>query len=211
MIEKVGSRKEFDWAAVCDFQNTADDFCDIYCELTGRDGMTNNFHSFRSGHYAYFLHHKKNLYRYSQQGWEALNGKMKRCFNHNTQKGGGKNGSSKLLPIFMSFSPGFLWRCGILDAFFDKVDPIPKGGIDIKYGAVPKRFYDKNVDQDTVNAFTNTIMDIGSPDDVFGLFEDAHFAEDNDETAETILAIMNYDDEEAGIYEHEDDVMDKGI
>jgi len=80
-----------------------------------------------------------------------------------------------------------------------------------KYGAVPKRFYDKNVNQDKVNAFTNTIMDVGSPDDVVGLFEDAHFAEDNDETAETILANMNYDDEEAGIYEHEEDVMDEGI
>ena len=78
-----------------------------------------------------------------------------------------------MLPIFMTFLRSLLWRCGILDKFFNRVDPIPDGGMDMKYGSVPKRFYDKDIDEETVNAFTNTIMDIGSPDDVFGTFEDA--------------------------------------
>ena len=52
---KLESKEEFDQSMVDQFQLCADEFCDAYCALTGRDGMTNYFHILRSGHFSYFL------------------------------------------------------------------------------------------------------------------------------------------------------------
>ena len=61
-------------------------------------------------------------YRYSQQGWENLNGVMKRRYFQSTQRGGGvKNGSSKLLPIVYSLQRALLWRIGYLDGLFKEI------------------------------------------------------------------------------------------
>ena len=131
--------------------------------------MTNYFHNLRAGHFAYFLHKRGNLYRYSQQDWENVNGKMKRNFNNNTQRGGGKGGSSKLLPIFFTFCRGLLWRCGILDAFFDEVDPgSAKGVINMKYGKTPDYFYETKIDNDVIEGFAKTLLDMGSSEDILG-------------------------------------------
>ena len=66
----LDSKEHFAHDDVRAFQLDADLFCDVYIELTGRDGMTNYLHSLYAGHYAYFLKRYGNLYRYSQQGWE---------------------------------------------------------------------------------------------------------------------------------------------
>ena len=39
-------------------------------------------------HFAYYLKEWKNLYRYSQQGWESLNSLIKSFYFHRTQRGG---------------------------------------------------------------------------------------------------------------------------
>ena len=124
-IELVGCRKQFFFNDVCRFQQTANDICDLYCYLTGRNGIKYYLNLLRSGHCVYFLLKRCDLFKYPEQGWEAVNGKMKCYFNHNAQKGEGKKGSSKLLPIFMTFFRRFLWRCGILDQYFEKVNQSP--------------------------------------------------------------------------------------
>ena len=77
-----------------------DGLCDIYFALTGRDRMTNYFHLIHAGHYLYFLLKYRNMYWYPQQGWENINGRIKKIFHDNTQKGGSQGGSSKLVPSF---------------------------------------------------------------------------------------------------------------
>ena len=81
------------------YQLLADKFLANHNHLTGRDGMTDYMHLHKAGHWAYFLLRYGNVYKYSQQGYENLNGVMKRDFHTKTQKGGGRGGTSKLLPI----------------------------------------------------------------------------------------------------------------
>jgi hypothetical protein len=45
--------------------------------LVGRDGCSNYTHLIASRHIVFFLHEWANLYKYSQQGWEAYNSLIK--------------------------------------------------------------------------------------------------------------------------------------
>ena len=47
VIKNLKSKEEFYQASIDKFQLEADEFCDVYCGLTGRDGMTNRFHILR--------------------------------------------------------------------------------------------------------------------------------------------------------------------
>ena len=107
-MELLDSKRYFEFDDVCKFQDTADKFCDPYIYLTGVEGMTNYIHMMFSGTFAYFLDKYGNLYRFSQQGWENVNGTWKRHFHHNSAKGGGKGGSSKLLPIMYTVARAML-------------------------------------------------------------------------------------------------------
>ena len=77
-----------------------------------------------SGHLSYYLKAYGNLYHYSQQGWEALNQKIKFIFFHNTQRGGqinGKNGGDKhkyLLPIAEFLQWEVMWQTGLGEEYF---------------------------------------------------------------------------------------------
>jgi hypothetical protein len=48
-----------------------------------------------AGHIMYFLKEYKYLYLYSQQGWEALNGKIQTFIHQNSQRGGHNSGTKK--------------------------------------------------------------------------------------------------------------------
>ena len=96
---KLGARTEFLFDEVCSYKLSVDKFSENYNHLTGRDGMTSYMHLRKAGHCVYFLLWYGNVYKYSQQGYEILNGVMKRDFHTKTQKGGGRGGTSKLLPI----------------------------------------------------------------------------------------------------------------
>ena len=59
--------------------------------------------------------------------------------------------------LFFKFSHGLLWRCGILDKFFDKVDPgSTKGWLDTECGKELDCFKQKCVP--VVDAFAQTLM-----------------------------------------------------
>jgi hypothetical protein len=81
-------------------------------------GMTNYFHMIHAGHFAFFLERHRNLYRLSQQGWENVNSMSKRGFHHNTQRGGSRKVSSKLLPVFYRHHRRGMWLIGHLEGLF---------------------------------------------------------------------------------------------
>ena len=63
------SKEEFSQDAVDNFQLASNDFCDMYCGLTGRGGTTNYFHILRSGHFSYFFEHTKTCTYYLSRDW----------------------------------------------------------------------------------------------------------------------------------------------
>ncbi len=70
------------------FQDLIDDFFQKYIKETGVEGMTNYIHMLGSGHIKYYMELHRNLYKFSQQGWESLNSKYKQVFFRHTQRGG---------------------------------------------------------------------------------------------------------------------------
>jgi hypothetical protein len=77
-----------------------------------------------SGHISYFMKQHRNLYKFSQQGWESLNEKFKLIFFNPSQRGGNygnnvaENDRSYLKTIFMAFQREILWTSGVAEAYF---------------------------------------------------------------------------------------------
>ena len=166
VMQVMDCKLEFRPQDVDAFQLLADEFCDVYCGLTGRDGMTNYFHILRAGHFSYFLEKYGNLYLLSQQGWENVNSRWKRTFHNNTQKGGGWGGSSKLGPVMYTMARSMLWRHGYLDGLFHALGHTAT--MDVKYGDI-KRIPVKNSGTDALTeVFANTILKLGDAAMLYG-------------------------------------------
>jgi hypothetical protein len=115
-MQKVRSRKEFTNDMISSFQQDVDGFFQIWVDLHGLEGVSNYIHFLGSGHISVYLHEWKNLYRHSQQGWEALNKLIKTFYYRRTQRGGasnqGKGRKSKLLPIARWLQRRAIWLVG---------------------------------------------------------------------------------------------------
>jgi len=61
-------REDFTDDDIRSFQDTADDFIELWIELNGSEGMSCYLHDLGAGHFSYYLSKYRNLYRYSQQG-----------------------------------------------------------------------------------------------------------------------------------------------
>ena len=79
-----------------------------------------------SGHVKWFMLKYRNLYRYEQQGWEALNSKMKYFFYHRTQRGGSKGNNQycggraeRLKPVGKWLQRQIMWKTGLSDKDFE--------------------------------------------------------------------------------------------
>ena len=169
------SKEHFESEDVDFFQLCVDKFCDIYVDLTGRDGQTNYFHGLHVGHFSFFLQKYGNLYLLSQQGWENVNSRFKRLFHFNTQKGGGIGGSSKLGPVMYTMARSMLWRYGYLDGLFQKLGHSPD--MNVNYGEI-KRVPVMNTDTDVITKlFSETILKLGDHADLFGNVEAATMLE----------------------------------
>ena len=89
------------------------------------ESIGNYLHLIGAGHITYFLRRYGSLYKFSQQGWEALNKLIKSFYHHNTNHGG-CHGNSRgamirgkhLLPIACLNSRRLCWITKIGDAFF---------------------------------------------------------------------------------------------
>jgi hypothetical protein len=88
------------------------------------DSITNYIHMIGSGHLTYYVATYKNLYKFSQQGWEAMNQKLKYFYFHNTNHGGcgGKHAGAlsgdHVLPLMRLMQRSIMWDLGLGDAFF---------------------------------------------------------------------------------------------
>jgi hypothetical protein len=70
-------------------------FMDQWIKMCGTKQMTNYVHIIDSGHLTYFAKRYGNLYRYFQQGWEALNQLLKHYYFNNTNHSGSyRNGGT---------------------------------------------------------------------------------------------------------------------
>ena len=79
-----------------------------------------------AGHLSYYLQKWRNLYRYSQQGWEALNSQIKTIYFRRTQRGGNKGDgefNSKVEPIGKWLQRSLFWKMGLdREMFKDTVE-----------------------------------------------------------------------------------------
>jgi hypothetical protein len=68
-------------------------FYEICIEVFVSEGTASYIYLLGSGHIMYILKEYKDLYLYSQQGWEALNGKIQTFIHQNSQRGGHNSGT----------------------------------------------------------------------------------------------------------------------
>jgi hypothetical protein len=103
LMEFARKRSDFTEEEIVEFQDLADDFFERWVDLNHLDGLGNYFHLIGAGHLAFYLREWRNLFRYSQQGWESMNALIKSFFYRRTQRGGhgGKKDTfnSKMTPI----------------------------------------------------------------------------------------------------------------
>ena len=93
-MEILRKRSDYTPADIEQFQDYIDVFFSEYIKETGAEGITNYIHMLGSGHVKYYMEVHKNLYKYSQQGWESLNAKYKQVFFNHTQRGGHSGNST---------------------------------------------------------------------------------------------------------------------
>ena len=127
MMRQMRQHSDFSDAQILTFHKKTAQFMDSYCSIYDNDSskITNYIHIIGAGHLTYYLRKYRNLYKFSQQGWEALNQKTKHYYFNNTNHGGNqgnKNGGmvcgNHLLPIMKMWQRWYMWRLGLGDAFF---------------------------------------------------------------------------------------------
>ena len=95
------------------FQKKIDHFFHAWVDINGKEGVTNYVHMLASGHIAEYMRYWKNLYRNSQQGWEAFNSQFKTYFFRRTGRGGagnkGTGDKSRLIPIARWLQRRMVW------------------------------------------------------------------------------------------------------
>ena len=106
-------------------------FMDTWIDLGPNQAVSNYIHMFGASHMTYFLKRYGNLYRFSQQGWEALNQKLKHFYFHNTNHGGCTGNTGNMLrgdhvrPLMRMCQRFIMWRLGFGTSFFLNLDRLP--------------------------------------------------------------------------------------
>ena len=86
MMELGKQHNDLSEEQIDEFHMLSQAFMKAYISLT--PSVTNYIHMFGAGHMTYYLKKYGNLYQFSQQGWEALNQKLKHFYFNNTNHGG---------------------------------------------------------------------------------------------------------------------------
>jgi len=108
-------KKEFTDEKVKDFQRLINFWFQLWNELWSIEGCTNYAHMLSSGHIAEFMFKWRNLYRFSQQGWETFNHVFSTFYFRRINHGGKRyvqSVKSKLLPIARWLQCCLLWMIG---------------------------------------------------------------------------------------------------
>jgi hypothetical protein len=104
-------KDQFTNSDIFQFQQKADEFFQLWEKVEGLAGMTNYIHMVGPGHLADYLCLHRNLFVFSNQGWENFNMLIKQVYFRRTGRGGGKYNSTKarLLPLARWLQRRFVW------------------------------------------------------------------------------------------------------
>jgi len=97
----VGLKRDLLQEDADSFQDHVDAFYRPWVRIYGQEGCTNYIHLLSTGHIKEEIENLGNLYRYSQEGVEAMIGLVKTYFFRRTMRGGGKSveNGNKVLPL----------------------------------------------------------------------------------------------------------------
>jgi hypothetical protein len=116
IIRMARKKSDFTNQEIDTFSEMCDVFYEKWIDLLGEEGATNYFHMIGAGHLTYYLRQWRNLYRFSQQGWESLNALFKTFYFRRTQRGGhgGKRNerNSKFGPVARWYQRKLFWLSG---------------------------------------------------------------------------------------------------
>jgi hypothetical protein len=125
-------REDFTDDMIVSYQSHADKFFQAWVLLWQDEGITNYLHMIGAGHISDYLFKWRNLYRFSQQGWEAMNSLIKTFFFRRTSHGGGVRGTSRksrLTPIARWLQRRLIFLCRISEhdiRNYAVANPLPK-------------------------------------------------------------------------------------
>ena len=139
MMATLDQKEDFTDAQIDALHVLTNTFMDQYVDLFSGEGITNYIHVLGAGHLTYYLRRYRNLYRFNQQGWEALNQLFHQYYFHNTNHGG-CNGNSNgamikglhCLPLMRLCLRRTAWLLGHGEPFFEALEdgPDDKGSND---------------------------------------------------------------------------------
>jgi len=114
----VRQRKEYTDDEIISYQAHVDQWFRLWNELHGAEGCTNYVHMLSLGHLAEYMYKWRNMYRFSQQGWEKFNHVFSTVYFRRTNHGGRRHKDaqkSKLIGIARWLQRRLLWMTGIGD------------------------------------------------------------------------------------------------
>ena len=119
VLKFLNRREEFSPQMIQEFQKLCDEYGQMWRDVAGRDGQTNYEHNISSSHCTHFFDLYGNLYRFSQQGFEAMMSKIKCIYHKCTSRGGhGAKIRSHILQICHFLIRSMLWNSGHGEAYF---------------------------------------------------------------------------------------------
>lgn len=122
-MRKLRQKADFTDDDILEFQGDVDEWFQDWVGLHGEAGMTNYIHLLASGHVSEYIRQHRNMYRHSQQGWEAFNALLKSFYFRRTGRGGGRGAiRTKLKPIARWLQRRVLWLCGLTE---EEVKAVP--------------------------------------------------------------------------------------
>ena len=127
LIAMLHIMEDFTDEMIDELHHYAAKFMYLYVTLTDGEGVTNYIHLLGSGHITYYLAKYRNIAKFSQQGWEALNQLLKQFYFNNTNHGG-SNGNrygqllkgQHLKPLMRLVQRRNMWLLGLAEEFFEK-------------------------------------------------------------------------------------------
>ena len=99
------------------------EYFSLRIKLTGSACITNYIHLIGAAHIYCFLVKYRNLYKYSQQGWEQLNKSASGIYHRHSQKGGHRakeEEKSKILAVFRFFVRKCMWKTALGEEYFEQ-------------------------------------------------------------------------------------------
>jgi hypothetical protein len=123
LMELIRRHEDFTESDINNLHSLSLKFMGQWVDSMDGQSITNYIHMIGAGHLTYYVSKYKNLYKYSQQGWEALNQKLKYFYFHNTNHGGcggkqpGALSGDHVLPLMRLIQRSIMWTLGHGDAF----------------------------------------------------------------------------------------------